>query len=80
MLTHYALEVMVKERLREYEKEIMTRQALRAAFGDRRRTFSLFRKLWCALSGFLAGARRRKLMEFDAIELPAQVSPCMATK
>jgi hypothetical protein len=78
MLTYYVMEIISKDRLREEYKEAMTRQALREAFGDQRNQFLLFRKLWCRLSGFLAGIWLPKYISLKDLEVPRQLDPCLA--
>jgi hypothetical protein len=58
MLTQYAIEVIVKDRVREINKEIMIRQALREAFDDRRKPSPLLQRLRCRLTGLLDRIKR----------------------
>jgi hypothetical protein len=79
MLTHYAIEVIAKDRLAEHHKEMMTRATLREAYGNRENRYSLLRKLWCRLSSFLARIWLHGKISLTDIELPRKVDPCMDT-
>jgi hypothetical protein len=78
MLTYYALEVIVKDRLREHNKELKTRAALREAFGDQAIRFSLFRKLGCRIRAYLAGLWSWDFLLIQPIGLSLAKNPCMA--
>ncbi len=77
MLTYYFLEVILNDRLHEQHKELMTRAALREAFGEKGNRFPLFPKLQCRLSGFLAGVWSWDFLLIQPIELPFNINPCM---
>ena len=77
MLTYYAMEVIVKDRLREHHKELMTRTALREAFGDQAIQFSLFRSLRCRLSGILAKIWSWDFLLIEPIGLSRKLDPCL---
>jgi hypothetical protein len=76
MLTWYAIEIIVRDRILEERKEMMTRLALREAFRDQGNRFSLFQKLLCRLRIFLDGIRFLKGNSPKPIVLSLENNPC----
>jgi hypothetical protein len=76
MLTWYAIEIIVKDRILEERKEMMTRLALREAFRDQGTWIFLFRRLWCHIDNFLDGIRFPKEISFTPTILPVKNNPC----
>jgi hypothetical protein len=79
MLTYYAIEVIVKDRLREHRKELMIRAALREAYGDQSKRVSFYRRQWCRLRRFLAGFWLPREISFMRLELPPSLDLCAGT-
>ena len=77
MLTHYAVEVIIKDRLREHSKELMIRWALREAYGNQSKRVSFIRRVWCRLKSTLAGLWLPKEVSFMYLELPPRHDRCL---
>ena len=76
MLTHFTVEAIIKDRLRELHKELMIRQALREAYGDQGNWVPFFRRQACRLRSILAGFWLPREISFMHLELPPRHDPC----
>jgi hypothetical protein len=74
MLTYYAMEVIIKDRLREHRKA-----ALREAYGDQSKRVSFYQRQWCRLRRFLAGFWLPREISFMRLELPPSLDLCAGT-